>query len=142
MKINSALSARMILASALHERHNQQAWWYLVDHNESDPNSLASLLGIDNNKLRSFLKEASLMTEKPGRDGQPSICTPVGAWDAFKTHFDLDVELSKCYIQSIKKKHHCLRVGQFKCKDWEVFTAKKQLQMFRKNQSAWIYQRT
>jgi hypothetical protein len=63
MKIDSALSARMILALALWERHNQQAWWYLVDHNENDPNLLASLLGIDNEKLRSFLKEASLMTE-------------------------------------------------------------------------------
>jgi hypothetical protein len=64
MKINSALSARMILVSALPERHNQQAWWYLVDHDESDPNSLASLLGIGNERLRSFLKEASFMTEK------------------------------------------------------------------------------
>jgi hypothetical protein len=61
MKINSALSARMILASALRERHNQQAWWYLVDHNESDPNSLAPLLGIDKERLRPFLKEASLI---------------------------------------------------------------------------------
>ncbi len=126
----------MILASALCEHHNQQAWWYLVDHNESDPNSLASLLGIDNEKLRSFLKEASLMTKKSGRDGQPSICTPVGAWDVFKTHFDLDVELSKCYIQSIKKKCHRLQVGQFKCKDWEVFAAKNQLQIYQKSQWA------
>jgi hypothetical protein len=76
MKINSALSARMILASALRERHNQQAWWYLVDHNESDSNSLASVLGVDNERLRSFLKEAVLMTQKPGRDGKPWICTP------------------------------------------------------------------
>jgi hypothetical protein len=118
----------MILASALRERHNQQAWWHLVDHNESDTNSLASLLGIDNERLRSFLKEASLMTKKPGRDGQPSICTSIGAWDSFKAHLKLDIELSKCYIQSIKKKRQCLQVGQFKCKDWEVFAAPKQLQ--------------
>jgi hypothetical protein len=59
------------------------------------------------------------------------ICTPVGAWDAFKGHFKLDMEILYCYIWRINKKCHRLQVGQFtKCKDWEVFTAKKQLQMY------------
>jgi hypothetical protein len=57
MEINSALNTRMPLASALCEHHNQQAWCYLVDPNKSDPNLLASLLGIDNERLQSFLKE-------------------------------------------------------------------------------------
>jgi hypothetical protein len=37
----------------------ERTWWYLVDHNESDPNSPASLLGIGNEMLQSFLKEAN-----------------------------------------------------------------------------------
>jgi hypothetical protein len=106
MEINSALSAQMILASALYEHHNQQAWW------DSAPNSLASILGIDNERLLSFVKEANLKTQKPAGDEKPWICTPVGTWDAFKAHFELDMELSRRNVIVYKLVSLTARIGR------------------------------
>jgi hypothetical protein len=59
--------ARQLLGDFLTELVHMPSWWYVIDTDEADPNSLASLCGFARVDLHSFLELAGVArTNKNG----------------------------------------------------------------------------
>jgi hypothetical protein len=95
--------ARQLLGNFLTELVHKPSWWYVIDTDETDPDSLASLCGLTRGELHSFLELVGVAKTNKNEVFSVSVVK----FQALLGQFKLDnqtVELETCLIPSYSNK--------------------------------------